>query len=105
MSKQVQINVTNYKDGTVYRYKNKRVVIYSEDIENKITAIDMIRLMVIKSDKQRLELEKINGPESLVQMRLHSKYAIISTTLCISHPTLECLHHGIGEILKLYSNG
>jgi hypothetical protein len=104
MGKNVSIKATKYIDGFSYKYKGKKIIIVISDSEKKETNILFKRLFVVNTSKQREELLKLNSHETTLELRPHSKYGIITSMLNISHPSLECLHHGIGEILKLYKN-
>jgi len=102
--KDINIKAIQYKDGLSYKYENKQIMVSAiENSERNDSNIYLKRLFIINSEEQREALLKIHSHETSVEMRPYSKYGIITTILAISLPSLECLHHGIGEVLKIHA--
>lgn len=96
------ISVISWNNGHTYKYKNKRITVVTTEENNGDSMLVFKRLIVVPI-KDLAGIEDLNGLETSVRYRPYSKYIVITTRIKISLPSIECLHHGIGEVLKLHA--
>ena len=96
------ITAHSYTNGVEYKYKNKRVEVFMSDRAEDETMLYFKRLIIVE-EKDRKDLKELNGLETTIIFRPYSKYVIIMTRLYVSLASVECLHHGIGEVMSMHA--